>query len=175
MNSSTREKSMRTIEAQIHDILLDLLPEHYSNLNQAKIVAEATSIFLQTNGSNIKVASKSESGMMKALWTALATLSLDEDFDEEPDYVDGYGLDPSQIVRSAENSFKRKNNFKMSKIAMEIINDDDLSALLDVENESNLVDNNKYDFDDAKDETRHRKDVFKSPGDPKHRTDSTVI
>jgi hypothetical protein len=167
---------MRTIEAQIHDILLDLLPDQYSNLSQAKIIAEATSIYTQNlKTGNIKTAAKSESSMMKALWTALASLSLEEDFefDNTPDYVDGYGLDPNQIVRSAVNNIRYKNNIKMSKIAMQIINDDDLSALMD--NEDNYVDNDKYDFDDVADETRHRKDVFKSPGDPKHRTDSTVI
>lgn len=166
---------MRTIEAHIHDILLDLLPDQYSLQNQAKIVAEATNIYLQTpNVNNIKTASKLESGMMKALWTALASLSLEEDYDDEyPDYVDGFGLDPSQIVRSAVNSIKSKSNVKMSKVAMEIINSEDLSVFLD--NEDNYLDNSKYDFDDVADETRHRKDVFKSPGDPKHRTDSTVI
>ena len=49
---------MRTIEAQIHDILLDLLPEQYSQLSQAKIVAEAASIYAQTaKSSNVKTAS----------------------------------------------------------------------------------------------------------------------
>ena len=163
---------MRTIEAQIHDILLDLLPEQYSQLSQAKIVAEAASVYAQTNkGNNIKTASKAESSMMKALWTALASLSLEEDYeDDSVDYLDGVGLDPSQIVRSACHSYKNKSTVKMSKIAMEIINDEDLSVFLD-----NDIDNNKYDFDDAQDETRHPDGVYKSPGDPKHRTDSTVI
>ncbi len=98
---------MRTIEAQIHDILLDLLPEQYSQLSQAKIVAEATSIYAQTvKSSNVKTASKAESGMMKALWTALASLSLEEDYEDDAvDYLDGVGLDPSQIVRSACHSY----------------------------------------------------------------------
>ena len=166
---------MRTIEAQIHDILLDLLPEQYSQLSQAKIVAEAASIYAQTaKSSNVKTASKAESGMMKALWTALASLSLEEDYeDDSVDYLDGVGLDPSQIVRSACHSYKNKNNVKMSKIAMEIINDEDLSVFLD--NEDNYIDNNKYDFDDAQDEVRHPDANYRTPGDPKHRTDSTVI
>ncbi len=166
---------MRTIEAQIHDILLDLLPDQYSLNSQAKIVAEATSIYLQSaKSNNIKTAAKSESGMMKALWTSLASLSLEEDYEDEyPDYVDGIGLDPSQIVRSAVNNIKRKSNIKMSKVAMEIINTEDLSVFLD--NEDNYVDNDQYNFDDVADKSRHRDDVFKSPGDPKHRTDSTVI
>lgn len=168
---------MRTIEAQIHDILLDLLPEQYSQLSQAKIVAEATSIYAQSvKSSNIKTASASkvESGMMKALWTALASLSLEEDYEDDTvDYVDGVGLDPSQIIRSACHSYKNKNNVKMSKIAMEIINDEDLSVFLD--NEDNYIDNNKYDFDDAQDEIRHPDANYRTPGDPKHRTDSTVI
>lgn len=166
---------MRTIEAQIHDILLDLLPDQYSQLSQAKIVAESASIYAQNiKGNNIKTASKAESSMMKALWTALASLSLEEDYEDDAvDYVDGVGLDPSQIVRSACHSYKNKNTVKMSKIAMEIINDEDLSVFLD--NEDNYIDNNKYDFDDTQDETRHPDTVYKSPGDPKHRTDSTVI
>jgi hypothetical protein len=40
---------------------LDLLPEQYSQLSQAKIVAEAASIYAQNiKGNNVKTASKAE-------------------------------------------------------------------------------------------------------------------
>jgi len=167
----TRENSMRTIEAQLHDILLDLVPDQYSAISQAKIVAEAADIYYKANKANTRTsaAKRGETGLVKALWTALASLSLEEDYEyDEPSYVDGFGMDPNQIVRSAVSK-SNKVNFKMSKKAMEILNDEDLSVFLDEEIE------NEYNFDDATDDYLHPVENFKSPGDPKHHTDSRII
>jgi hypothetical protein len=163
---------MRTIEAQLHDLLLDLVPDQYSLTSQAKIIAEATSVF--ESKQSVKTASRTESGLIKALWTALASLQLEEDYEYNSiDFVDGIGLDPGQIVRSACHSIKTNNKIKMSKLAMEIINNDDLEVFFD--NKDNYIDNSNYNIDDSADEERHPDDVFRSPGEPKSRTDSRTI
>ena len=61
----------------------------------------------------------------------------------------------------------------MSKLAMEIINNDDLEVFFD--NKDNYIDNSNYNIDDSVDEERHPDDVFRSPGEPKSRTDSRTI
>jgi hypothetical protein len=159
---------MRTIEAKLHDILIDLLPDQYNSYNQAKIIAEATDIFNKSINKKTASNKNGETGLVKALWAALSTLGLDEDFeDTDSNYVDGFGLDPNQIVRSAVNQ-NAKQNFKFRKMSMEILNDSELDVIL-----NNEIDN-VYNFDDATDEELHPIGVYKSPGDAKHHTDSRV-
>ena len=161
---------MRTIEAQLHDILLDLFPDHYSNFNQAKIVAEASDIYNKNTSGNKRTSSQrnGETGLVKALWAALSALGLDEEYEDySVSVVDGYGLDPNQIVRSAVNS-SIKNNLKLKKLSMEVLNDKDLDIFLNSEIE------NEYNFDDATDEELHPTEALLTPGKPKHHTDSRV-
>lgn len=158
---------MRTIEAQLHDILTDLFPDQYNSQNQAKIVAEATDIYLKNN--NKRSASKTESGLVKALWTALASLGLDEDLDENDSfYVDGFGLDPNQIIRSAVNK-NNIANLKLNKLAMEILNDSELSVFLSDEIPY------EYNLYDATDDDLHPQKVYNYPENrKKHPTDSRI-
>jgi hypothetical protein len=160
---------MRTIEAKLHDILLDLFPDQFNNHNQAKIVAEAADLFNKTvNKKTASATRNGETGLVKALWAALSSLGFDEDFeDQDSNYVDGFGLDPNQIIRSAVSQ-SNKQNLKLKKMAMEVLNDTELDVFLNEEIE------NEYNFDDVADEYVHPKDVFKSPGDAKHHTDSRV-
>jgi len=159
---------MRTIEAQLHDILIDLFPDQYNSNNQAKIIAEATDIFEKTLNKKTASTKNGETGLVKALWAAMSSLGLDEDFeDNESGFVDGFGLDPNQIIRSAVNQNNRQN-FKLKKMAMEVLNDSDLDVFLDEEIE------NAYNLNDATDNYLHPVEVFKSPGDAKHHTDSRV-
>ena len=51
---------------------------------------------------------------------------------------------------------------------MEVLNDSDLDVFLDEEIE------NAYNLNDATDNYLHPVEVFKSPGDAKHHTDSRV-
>jgi len=160
---------MRTIEAKLHDILLDLFPDQFSSYNQAKIVAEATDFFSKNVSKKTAAASRNgETGLVKALWASLSSLGLDEDFEEQDsNYVDGFGLDPNQIIRSAVSQ-NNKQNLKFKKMAMEVLNDSELDVFLNEEIE------NEYNLDDATDDNLHPIDVFKSPGDAKHHTDSRV-
>lgn len=159
---------MRNIEAQLHDILLDLFPDQYNNQNQAKIVAEAADIFQNNKSKRTSSTANGETSYVRALWAAMASLGIDEEYDEyEDNYVDGVGLNPEQIIRSAVNK-NNKYNLKLRKMSMEILNDDDVDIFLDKENV------NEYNFDDATDEERHPLANFVSPGKPKHHTDSRV-
>lgn len=159
---------MRTIEAKLHDILLDLFPDQFNSYNQAKIVAEAADLFSKTLNKKTASVRNGETGLVKALWAALSSLGLDDDFDDsESNYVDGFGLDPNQIIRSAVSQ-NNKYNLKLKKMSMEILNDSELDVFLNEEIE------NEYNLDDATDEYVHPADVFKSPGDAKHHTDSRV-
>ena len=160
---------MRTIEAKLHDILLDLFPDQFNSYNQAKIVAEAADYFNKNvNKKTASATRNGETGLVKALWASLSSLGLDEDFeDQDSNYVDGFGLDHNQIIRSAVSQ-NNKQNLKFKKMAMEVLNDSELDVFLNEEIE------NEYNFDDATDEELHPKSVFKSPGDAKHHTDSRV-
>jgi len=160
---------MRTIEAKLHDILLDLFPDQYNNYNQAKIVAEAADVFNKSLNKKTASVKNGETGLVKALWAALSNLGLDDEFESDNQgYVDGYGLDPNQIIRSAVNQ-NNKHNLKLNKMAMEVLNDSDLDDILNPNEIENV-----YNFEDSIDDTLHPKDVFLSPGDPKHHTDSRV-
>jgi hypothetical protein len=160
---------MRTIEAKLHDILLDLFPDQFNSYNQAKIVAEAADLFVEkSNKKTASVNRNGETGLVKALWAALSSLGLDEDFeDQDSNYVDGFGLDPNQIIRSAVSQ-NNKYNLKLKKLSMEVLNDSELDVFLNEEIE------NEYNLDDATDEELHPAQVYKSPGDAKHHTDSRV-
>ena len=77
---------MRTIEAKLHDILLDLFPDQFNSYNQAKIVAEAADLFVEkSNKKTASVNRNGETGLVKALWAALSSLGLDEDFEDQVD------------------------------------------------------------------------------------------
>ncbi len=160
---------MRTIEAKLHDILLDLFPDQFNSYNQAKIVAEAADLFVEkSNKKTASVNRNGETGLVKALWAALSSLGLDEDFeDQDSNYVDGFGLDPNQIIRSAVSQ-NNKYNLKLKKLSMEVLNDSELDVFLNEEIE------NEYNLDDATDEELHPTQVYKSTGDAKHHTDSRV-
>ena len=160
---------MRTIEAKLHDILLDLFPDQFNSYSQAKIVAEAADLCVErSNKKTASVNRNGETGLVKALWAALSSLGLDEDFeDQDSNYVDGFGLDPNQIIRSAVSQ-NNKYNLKLKKLSMEVLNDSELDVFLNEEIE------NEYNLDDATDEELHPTQVYKSPGDAKHHTDSRV-
>lgn len=157
---------MRNIEAQLHEIFLDLFPDNYNNNHQARIIAEATDIFLKNENKRTS-AKNGESGLVKAVWAAMSNLGFDEEEDNYDNFVEGFGLDPNQIVRQAVSSNIKLNN-KLNKMAMEILNDDDLSVFLDEEIE------NEYSLSDATDDYLHPKDVFVSKDMKKHHTDSRV-
>jgi len=158
---------MRNIEAQLHEIFLDLFPDNYNHNHQAKVVAEATDIYVKNQNKRTS-AKNGESGLVKAVWAAMSNLGFEES--EEDNYsniIDGFGLDPNQIVRQAVNSNIKLNN-KWNKLAMDVLNDDDLSVFMDEEIK------NKYNLSDGTDEYLHPTDVFTSKGLKKHHTDSRV-
>lgn len=157
---------MRNIEAQLHEIFLDLFPDNFNSNHQAKIIAEATDIFLKNENKRTS-AKNGESGLVKAVWAAMSNLGFDDLEDNSDDYVDGFGLDPNQIVRQAVSSNIRINN-KLNKMAMEVLNDDDLSVFLDEEIE------NEYNLSDATDDYLHPEDAYSYKGMKKHHTDSRV-
>ena len=170
---------MRTIEAQLHELLLDIAPEQHTVAEQARVIAEASEVYSQIYANNKRVAGKvsessvvHEAHMMDALLQALASYpSQDDDDDFGADYVNGIGLDPREIVRHAAAGEGSRHNGSKNFGNMDILNDDDLDVFFKESPDDYDVDN--YSVSDGIDiENRHPLNTFKSPGQPKHRSDS---
>ncbi|MGN9273744.1 hypothetical protein ACTMO5_15010, partial [Enterococcus faecium] len=125
---------MRMIEAEIHEILLDIVHDAHDYEEQAQIVATATSIFENSRDhlseKQIKQASSNdklrEAMMIDSLFQAMGHLSewhktASRDIDDEdytPSYIDGRGLTPEQITRAASKG--------VGFGSMDILNDSEL-------------------------------------------------
>ena len=165
---------MRTIESDIHDILLDIAPDAHDLEDQARIVATAAVIFEKAESSfRKKTAGKDathnpekvrEAQIVDAIFQAMNRLadwhsaSDIEEAEYTETFVDARGLDPMQIVHKAANTVI---GFRYS--GMDIDNDLD-----DLFGEPAGLDPNKYFVDDD----IHDPWLYQTPGMGKHRSDS---
>lgn len=159
---------MREIEARLHDMLLEIAPDLYDEGEQARIIAEASAIFGRTE----RRASRSsgdmvrESQMMDSILQAIGHLPDWED--EGPEYIDGRGMTPEQIVRAAA-----RGGGYVPDLGVDILNDGDLDVFY---GEPDYQDPHGYIMEDVAErkdgEDAHPDDFFFTPGRGRHRSDS---
>lgn len=175
---------MRMIEAEIHDILLEIASDAHDYEEQAQIVATAADIFRQSEAQfNQKMMKKASSAtpeklkealIVDALFQAMGHLSdwhktaSIEDYEADAEYnmtyVDGRGLDPEQITRKAAKTVVGQGQFG----SMSILNDEELDEFFGA---PKGFEADEYFLDDG--EERHCPELYRTPGIGKHRSDST--
>ena len=166
---------MRIIESEIHDILLDIAPDHDYD-DQARIVAVATALFSDNSERfNKKIAGKNaaqnpekvkEAQIVDSIFQAMKRIAewsevAEEDTDYTETFVDGRGLDPTQIVNRAAATVMRKytgHNFG----DMDVLNDSDLDEFFG-------EGGGKMFFDDPDEDS-----IYLTPGMGRHRSDFQV-
>jgi hypothetical protein len=157
---------MQDIEAQMHSLLDEIAPDVHDYEEQAKIIAQASSIFSKIY-TNKRLARKGspkiiEAHMTDAILQAMGSLNT-WSYEEEDDFelISSKGLTNNQLLRKVAN--KNKPNWGR----MDIINPD----ILDFEFEEG--DEDEAGFSELKYENGHQPDSgLKTPGMPKHKTDS---
>ena len=169
------------IEAEIHDILLDIAPDTHDLDEQAQIVAIATSIFHKSESQfNQRMAKKmsnsspekiKEARIVDSLFQAMGRLAdwqneveEDNEYEYNMTYVDGRGLDPDQIVRKAAHTVVGQNFG-----SMDILNDSELDEFF---GQPKGFYADEYSIDDG--EERHHPELYRTPGMGSHRSDSTA-
>jgi hypothetical protein len=136
-----------TIEAQLHQILLDVVPGNFDSDAQGRIVAEAAASLLSLTRQASFGSPKrelSEEDMMTALFQAMERVAeadeVDEDEEEFPAHLDASGMSPEQVVRAASRLGDKAWG------DMEIFNDDELDAML---RDDDSKDPYEFTFDDT--------------------------
>ena len=153
---------MHELEAELHQVLLDLAPDTHDE-EQARIVAEASLIYghLLKNGIRESKTYAHESRLADALLQAMGQLD-DWDYSDTPQYIDGRGLCPEQIIHEASKSFGGRyaaSNFDAIDEDIDVFLDPPVQAADD------------YVIEDGEDD-RHPPDRYKTPGRGTHRSDS---
>jgi hypothetical protein len=163
---------MRTIESELHGVLLDIAPDMHEDEEQALIVAEASLLYEKAaatrSARRTETAKVHEARMMDALLQAMGRLAdwTDEDGDGA---VDGTGLDASQIVFRAEHAPHRLSS-KGFGVDMDILNDADMDIFMRPDVDDHGADD--YSLDDGED--RHHPELYSVPGYGSHRSDSNA-
>lgn len=158
---------MREIEARLHDMLLEIAPGLYDEEEQARIIAEASALFgrFERRAATRSSDMVRESQMMDSILQAIGQLP---EWDEEPEYIDGRGMTPEQIVRAAA----RGGGYKPD-MGLEILNDSDLDVFY---GEPDHQDPHGYTMEDVAEykdgEDAHPDTYFFTPGRGRHRSDS---
>lgn len=150
---------MHELEAELHQVLLDLAPDTHED-EQARVVAEASLIYshLSKSGKREVEARVHEARLADALLQAMGQL---DDWDyEAPQYIDGRGLSPDEIVSQASRSIGGRYAASFDAI------DDDIDVFLD----PSLQTSEDYLIDDG--EENHPADRYHTPGRGTHRSDS---
>jgi hypothetical protein len=150
---------MQDLEAELHQVLLDLAPDTH-NEEQARIVAVASLIYghLSKTGVRESKTRLHESRLADALLQAMGQLD-DFDYDDSPQYIDGRGLTPEQIVHQASMNFGGRyaaSNFDAI--------DEDIDMFLEHPS-------HEYIIEDGEDDA-HPPDRYQTPGRGSHRSDS---
>lgn len=148
---------MQDIEIKFHELLKDISGETYSSDEQAKIVAHASSLFLN-KFKNKRLANKMaskilEAHMNDAVLKAMSSLDQWDGYSEE--FIDCYGLSSHQTLRKVAQSTKNKWG------NMEILNPD-------------MLDYQEFDEDEHHEELENAQqtsEALKTPGIGRHRTD----
>jgi len=151
---------MHELEAELHQVLLDLAPDTHEE-EQARIVAEASLIYshLSKSGKREAEVRVHEARLADALLQAMGQL---DDWDyETPQYIDGRGLSPEEIVQQASRNFGGRYAASFDAI------DEDIDIFL----EPPVQAANNYTIDDGE-EDRHPPDRYQVPGRGTHRSDS---
>ena len=173
--SARLKETMRTIESELHDVLLDIAPDMHDYDEQAIIVAEASIIFERVAAKANKTASRRadaakvhEAHRMDALLQAMGRLADWSDPDDNTSAtMDAYGLEPEQIVHRASQSSSHRYSTKGFGANMDIVGDD-LDIFMGQKLDGNEVD--EYSIDDG--EERHSPSLYEVPGLGRHRSDS---
>ncbi len=150
---------MHELEAELHQVLLDLAPDTHED-EQARVVAEASLIYshLSKSGKREVEARVHEARLADALLQAMGQL---DDWDyEAPQYIDGRGLSPDEIVSQASRSIGGRYAASFDAI------DEDLDVFLD----PSIQTSDDYLIDDG--EENHPSDRYHTPGRGTHRSDS---
>ena len=155
---------MQDIESKFHSLLKEISGEAYSIDEQSKIVAHASSIYLNSF-KNKRLANKLdnriiEAKMSDAILKAMSSLNDWEDYSE--DYIDLNGLNSNQLMRKIAQTSKSKWGIQ------EVLNPDVLSYMdFDSDNiESEQTLENAQQTDEAliaKGYGKHRTDFQSSP------------
>lgn len=148
---------MQEIEVKFHELLKDIAGDAYSNDEQGKIVAHASSLF-KSKFKNIRLANKLDkkvidAQMNDAVLKAMASLNEWDEYSE--DYVDCVGLNSGQALRKVAQSSKSKWG------KMEVINPD-------------VLEYTEFDEDEHHEElenSQQTSEALKTPGVGRHRTD----
>lgn len=162
----------KTIEAELHEALLDIAPNAFTKEDQAILIAEASEIF-RSKEKRMAQRKAGKGSYREALTTdslleamRLSEMNDDDEFIKSAIYIDSNSHDPSQVMRKIESRNKKysANNFGN----MDIINDDDIDKLLHPHYDEKTV--NNYSIDDGHD--RHDPELYEVPDTGKHRSDS---
>jgi len=154
---------MHELEAELHQVLLDLAPDTHDEEEQARIVAEASLIYshLSKSGKREVEARAHESRLADALLQAMGQLD-DWDYNDVPQFIDGRGLSPEEILQQVSKSFGGRyasSNFDALDEEIEVFLSPPVQAADD------------YVIEDGEDD-RHPPDRYKTPGRGTHRSDS---
>ena len=173
---------MQTIEAQMHNLLEEIAPEAHSPEEQAKIIAQASSIYKKifTNRRFAKRADQKiiESHMTDAILQAMGSLNNWVEEYTEP-FIDGAGLTNRQVISRVSTSSKPKWG------TMDVLNPEVLS-FMDMDDEEALktsddvfekdYDNNVVNVKENSqtkllENAQQTSQALKTPGRGKHRSD----
>lgn len=151
---------MHELEAELHQVLLDLAPDTHDE-EQARIVAEASLIYshLSKTGKREAAVRVHEARLADALLQAMGQLD-DWDYSDTPQFIDGRGLSPDEIVQQACKTFGGRFASNFDAI------DEDIDVFLDPPVHSA----SDYTIDDG--EECHNPDRYQTPGRGTHRSDS---
>lgn len=172
----------RMLEAELHDVLLDISADALDTDEQAKIIAQAAHVFRLAEGKTLKRQAKSKAGadqireaaIMDALMQAMNRVA---DFNADDDDFDGMlldadSLDPSQIVRQVECGKRTFSSFSVANAGygknLDVVDDDSLDFLLHPNLEGHSADD--YEIEDGQE--RHCPKLYRKPGLGGHRSDS---
>jgi hypothetical protein len=145
---------MHNIESEFHSLLEEIAPNAHSTDEQARIIAEASSIYSKISSRRIAKRNNPrlvEAQMTEAILQAMGSVSKwDENYDLP--FVDAHGLSTNQILRQASKT--SITNWGTNKV----LNPDLLKE-----------DDQDEDLFDFKNGDNQEPDAFTE--EPKHRTD----
>ena len=152
-------EKMQNLEIKFHSLLEDIAPEVHTKDEQARIIAEACSIFDKFNSRRYAKRTNErviEAQMTECILQAMGSISKwDEDYDSG--YINAKGLSASQIIRQAAQS-KPSADWGTSRV----LNPDLLNDMYEEVEDPNLFEFENGDMQDD--------DLFTEK--PKHRSDS---
>ena len=145
---------MHNIESEFHSLLEEIAPNAHSTDEQARIIAEASSIYSKISSRRIAKRNNPrlvEAQMTEAILQAMGSVSKWDDNYDLP-FVDAHGLSTNQILRQASKT--SITNWGTNKV----LNPDLLKE-----------DDQDEDLFDFKNGDNQEPDAFTE--EPKHRTD----